>query len=653
MGRIIRSTKCANCRKRKIKCDEGLPACSQCSRAGWICPGYHNEVGVAFRDQTASVVSRQEKRRAALSRKAILSDETSNEDADSNTDTSITKASATNANVCKVTQNNYALNHSIDRTGSSTRADADQSIASRPTAYHSILQPALSTNLEDQAISFFFGHYVLPIRHGNHEYLPDIYAEEVRDEFDGPIKNIITASGLAGLANRSNNERLLVVARRLYGKAIGLINSALADPVKVKSDQTLAAVLVLSIFEAITSSDEAAMQAWSYHILGAINLIEIRGPEQFTSERSLRMFLQLRRLVVLACHQLRLPYPFVVQKWMAWAEYSQPPDELPANRLVVLNENLTATRAWLKANNITDPFTIATKLISVDETLRKWADTLPYSWQPITYDIPSRSPSLLTQSSSPSTFPENRAKRRRYNNNNDNETNSPRSTSTSTSSSTSNSTTDSKYNTSYDGTIDLYPDLWIASIWNNYRASRILIHETILSSTLSNAPSPGTPSYLLENMIFRSSSVLRDMTTAVCRSVYFHMNSCSQDIDTDIDIDIDIAPDLESPRSQRLHPTMPPNATHMSGTYLLIWPLYMAGLLRTTPVEQRAWLADKLEVIGWELGNRQAVRLSAALREVRNETFIHTKEWYGEESGNTVEGWQESEEGVRYGGTEG
>ena len=40
------------------------------------------------------------------------------------------------------------------------------------------------------------------------------------------------------------------------------------------------------------------MKTWSYHILATAKLIELRGPEQFNSEVALRLFNQLRRVIV-------------------------------------------------------------------------------------------------------------------------------------------------------------------------------------------------------------------------------------------------------------------------------------------------------------------------------------------------------------------
>ncbi|RFU25537.1 hypothetical protein B7463_g10801, partial [Scytalidium lignicola] len=649
MGRISRSNKCANCRKRKIKCDESLPACSQCIKAGWTCPGYHNEIGAVFRDQTASVVSRQQKRRVATlsgyssvsssapsSRRGILCDEASQR---KSMNVAGKAASATiTPNITNSTIHNHTGSHSDETSGDfstgkagtgawdgGSQSSRHASLSNTTLAFSNNLLPALSTNLMDRATSFFFGHYVFQGPHGNHEYLPAIYAEELREESDGPIRNIIVASGLASLANNTNESQLLLIARRLYGKAIGLINQALVDPLRVKSDRTLAAVLVLSIFEAIISTNEESMKAWSFHILGAIKLIDIRGPEQFSNDRSLRMFLQLRRLIVLACHQLRLPYPFAVRKWMTWSERAQQPDELPANELIVLNENLTSARAWLKENNITDPIIVATKLLPVDQTLQEWANALPNNWLPVTYDASSRSPSPISKAWGTSS---DKGKKR------ESEFDSE--------STRSSSISDGKYDVSYGGQFNLYEDLWIAAVWNNYRGSRILIHETILSSAISNPAPPSTPPQFIENMMNESAGILVEMTVDVCRSVYFHMNSCSRNPSPQP------SPSMSRPR----HPTMPTNSTHMSGSYLLIWPLYMAGLLRTTPGRQRSWLADKLEIIGRELGNRQAIMLSDALREFRNETFIKTKEWqYDEDHGildSRMEGEQRSEEQLHY-----
>jgi hypothetical protein len=40
------------------------------------------------------------------------------------------------------------------------------------------------------------------------------------------------------------------------------------------------------------------MRNWSSHITAAANLIDVRGSSQFANENAVRMFLQIRRLIV-------------------------------------------------------------------------------------------------------------------------------------------------------------------------------------------------------------------------------------------------------------------------------------------------------------------------------------------------------------------
>src|ERR1700761_7032146 len=56
----IRSSGCATCRKRKIRCDEGRPGCGRCKTHGVPCPGYRTDKpgGIEFKDQTKITVKK-------------------------------------------------------------------------------------------------------------------------------------------------------------------------------------------------------------------------------------------------------------------------------------------------------------------------------------------------------------------------------------------------------------------------------------------------------------------------------------------------------------------------------------------------------------------------------------------------------------------
>lgn len=150
----------------------------------------------------------------------------------------------------------------------------------------------------------------------------------------------------------------------------------------------------------------------------------------------------------------------------------------------------------------------------------------------------------------------------------------------------------------YKSHYDLYSDLWVASVWNSYRSVRLMIHEHIMSTTLK---------YGLEEdkeLLQITTTVLQDMADDVCYSVPFHLGHQSQ-------IDVEIQDDVAIP-----------------GGYLLMWPLFLSGMLRTTPTTQKRWIASKLRQIGVCMGLRLAFSMSEKLVEMGNNSFSDSKVWF-------------------------
>ncbi|TVY19765.1 hypothetical protein LARI1_G002605 [Lachnellula arida] len=54
---VRKSNRCDNCRIRKKKCDEKRPACSECIRSGWTCPGYKTTLPWRFVDEAPRLAS--------------------------------------------------------------------------------------------------------------------------------------------------------------------------------------------------------------------------------------------------------------------------------------------------------------------------------------------------------------------------------------------------------------------------------------------------------------------------------------------------------------------------------------------------------------------------------------------------------------------
>lgn len=63
------------------------------------------------------------------------------------------------------------------------------------------------------------------------------------------MSSAVAALGLATLGNIKTAPSIMMAAREEYAKALSCTNYALDDPILSKSDFTLAAVIVLGMFE--------------------------------------------------------------------------------------------------------------------------------------------------------------------------------------------------------------------------------------------------------------------------------------------------------------------------------------------------------------------------------------------------------------------
>jgi hypothetical protein len=191
--------------------------------------------------------------------------------------------------------------------------------------------------------------------------------------------------------------------------------------------------------------------------------------------------------------------------------------------------------------NVTDPKEAIALLLPIDDMLQKWKDQLPPAWTPTICDCPTQVNSLVD-----SLTPD----------------------------------------------CNIYQDLWSASIWNNYRCVRILIHDTILSLSTDD------PSEWDDNMQ-SSAKIMHEMIMDICRSVPFHLG----------------------------HNHMPNGKGLNTGAYVIIWPLYMAGTQATMTTDQRKWVGRQLWNIGMQLGVRLALVLATSLRKARIKGYAKREVW--------------------------
>ncbi|RDH29333.1 hypothetical protein BDQ94DRAFT_182352 [Aspergillus welwitschiae] len=325
---------CALCRKRRLKCDQERPACSQCLRIGQECPGYQDPQALRVYDQTAAVTTKA-LARAASTRKAARS----------------------------------------------------------PTAEKSKTPPLIAgpTNIQEQAMSHIFKYYVGTSQNpGILCYLPDLLRTGPSDALQATMKAI----GLACMSRVYHLPELARSAAEEYSKALRATNASLQDAVSATSDCTLGAVVTLSMYE-IISGQSQMMAAWLNHARGALKLLELRGRKQFESAAGRRLFSSTRLQIAMiniffrtSCHRS----PTIA----ALSKYAKSVGDADAQTvedfydiLVTFNDHSIKVKETYNNTGFRGNIApLIKEALDLDADLVSWATSLSPTWQYSTTSTP-------------------------------------------------------------------------------------------------------------------------------------------------------------------------------------------------------------------------------------------------------------------------
>jgi hypothetical protein len=113
------------------------------------------------------------------------------------------------------------------------------------------LPNVLDLSLEQQALCHFLANWVLIHPEGtSHGYMECTVTLIGAALPESAFSLCIKATAMASLASRPHSKALLPRANMYYAKALSTLNAALRDPVMAYQDQTLAAVIMLGLYEA-------------------------------------------------------------------------------------------------------------------------------------------------------------------------------------------------------------------------------------------------------------------------------------------------------------------------------------------------------------------------------------------------------------------
>lgn len=237
---------CKMCRARRVKCDETKPACLKCLRAKRQCPGYRDPFEGKIRDETQATIRKYKRTRIVTEKEQVL------RDVGARKDIRIEDEDEGDNDHVKADVENWTTGYFDRRGGSTTPTSATSSSSFESMHVHEDFLASLSTPIEQRATCHLLADYVLVSDSpgGRRGYYKFVYKILTRPS--GPSKSLLSAFkavSIVALSSRPGASHLVVEAESHYAKALREVNKAIQDPTQVKSDDTLASVLLLAFYE--------------------------------------------------------------------------------------------------------------------------------------------------------------------------------------------------------------------------------------------------------------------------------------------------------------------------------------------------------------------------------------------------------------------
>ncbi|KAF2108227.1 hypothetical protein BDV96DRAFT_285526 [Lophiotrema nucula] len=308
---------CESCRARKVKCDETKPTCNRCSKSGHECR-YRDQADLLFRNQTAFAAQKAEESWRKRSK--------SHQRAES--ESSI--------------QSIHSNQHSPGSSKDSPPATDDLLILSNLS-----IGPDPQADLRRAAYDRFKYDFVVHQTPGRDPsipsdslwtFIPELYERAAEGSC---LRVVVDAAALANLSSRQKIPQASVLGEEYLGKGIKLLQKAIADKKQAASDEVLATVYLLGVYENLTSSKHNG--TYLAHKEGANALLKLRSINDFFKDPlSARLyevsFSQMVRPYFLACIDSR-PRLIFWQQLIGNLQSSKPPT-LPIRDLAAARQFL-------------------------------------------------------------------------------------------------------------------------------------------------------------------------------------------------------------------------------------------------------------------------------------------------------------------------
>ncbi|KAJ5970804.1 uncharacterized protein N7479_000722 [Penicillium vulpinum] len=257
---------CITCKIRRIKCDEEKPHCRRCVSTGRKCDGYPDppftvEVFGSYHDKIDS------------SRERLVK-----------CDLASPRGSTPLFGTRPLDQVTIPFTHFSERT------DGFPLLSGR----NSLLLHPLAESWNAHFMPFLINKFRLSFEMAKSIYntVPDVISKA---EEESALYKACNAVACAYMATITRTLKATSDRAKAYGIALTAIRSAIQDPERCKSDNTLLAIWMLGLYELVlgvrNGTEPVATPGWQIHNQVLSELIRLRGSEQFTTRSGRNLFI--------------------------------------------------------------------------------------------------------------------------------------------------------------------------------------------------------------------------------------------------------------------------------------------------------------------------------------------------------------------------
>ncbi|KAF7923504.1 hypothetical protein EAE99_006763 [Botrytis elliptica] len=345
------SKACLCCRKRRIKCDQKLPACTQCIRVGKICPGYRDQLELCFRDENERTLRK----------------------ANSVNNTSIVRAKSSPHN------GKSKVSSPITRLASKAAVSITEFESRNPP----ISNLPIAKNwcpLDDKGIAFFLTYYMTIPLERTHNWVDLMPNMSVKSFVQRRTLEAVSSVGLAGLSNATNNPNLMEIARKKHSDTVNFVIRELGDIVNANIEGLLQKVVMLIIFELINTAPRES-HSLSVHFNGALSLLKTLALRNYEENKPTT---KLQLQFFFAAHieyfdENNLPSTQLIDFSKLILKNKRTQD-VTASAVVEIAIRFINLHASIRAKAFTNLVEIVSALASLDGELEQWEANLPLDW---------------------------------------------------------------------------------------------------------------------------------------------------------------------------------------------------------------------------------------------------------------------------------